>query len=146
MPESKRCSGCQTIYDPDHWANARENCPACGSRRVETADTPKGLSYEHYDSSADVKFDLAGLLTEDQRREARTIGIIGVSLILITFTARVLFVVLGRLEGFWAVPVWVDLLMAVMILMGVPAIVWAVRKLVIHRRVYKRDLVQDQHS
>jgi len=146
VSESKRCSGCQTVYHSDHWANARENCPACGSRLVETADTPIGLTYEHYDSSADVKFDLSGLLTPAQRREARTIGIIGVSLIIVTFIARILFVVLGRLEGFWAVPVWVDLLMAVMILIGVLAVVWAVRKLVIHSRVYKSDPVQDRHS
>ena len=111
MATDKRCPGCFVVYKPGHFGHSRENCPACGARLIEMRPgEDSGFTYEHYDSNVDIKFDLTGLLNPDQRREAWAIGITGVVLVLVAFVARILFVVLGKLEGFWKVPLWFDIL------------------------------------
>ena len=136
---AKRCSGCQSQYDAGHWAAGREHCPTCGERLVEVL-SQEAFTYEHYDSSVDVKFDLTGLLNPEQRREAWVIGVTGFALTLAAFVGRILFVVLGKLEGgFWGVPVWFDILVGLMILLGVVAVVWSSRRLVQHRRAMRRE-------
>ena len=82
--------------------------------------------------------DLTGLLNPNQRREAWTIGVTGVILILVAFAARILFVVLGKLEGFWKVPLWFDVLIGVMILVGVLAAAWGMRQLIRHLKALRR--------
>jgi len=139
VAKDKRCPGCFVVYKPGHFGHSRENCPACGARLIEMQPgEDSGFTYEHYDSNVDIQFDLTGLLNPDQRREAWTIGIIGVILVLAAFTARILFVVLGRLEGFWKVPLWFDVLVGVMILVGTVASVWGLRRLVRHRKAVRR--------
>jgi len=139
VAKDKRCPGCFVVYKPGHFGHSRENCPACGARLIEMQPgEDSGFTYEHYDSNVDIQFDLTGLLNPDQRREAWTIGIIGVILVLAAFTARILFVVLGRLEGFWKVPLWFDVLVGVMILVGTVASVWGLRRLIRHRKAVRR--------
>jgi hypothetical protein len=135
VPGSKRCSRCEVIYQPTHWAYKRIRCPACGALLEEVpAPGDPAPRYEHYDSSVDVRFDLSDILSPDQHREARTVLYIGLGLILAAFLGRILFVVLGGLEGFWSVPVWFDVIVAVMICLGALAVVWSFRKLAAHRR------------
>jgi uncharacterized membrane protein YhdT len=119
--------------------HSRENCPACGARLIEMRPgEDSGFTYEHYDSNVDIQFDLTGLLNPDQRREAWAIGITGAVLVLVAFVARILFVVLGELEGFWGVPLWFDVLVGVMILVGVVAAVWGLLRLIRHYKAVRR--------
>jgi hypothetical protein len=135
----KRCPGCFVVYKPGHFGHARENCPACGARLIEMLPGEEsGFTYEHYDSNVDIRFDLTGLLNPDQRREAWIIGITGAGLVLAAFVARILFVVLGKLEGFWKVPLWFDVLVGVMILVGVLAATWGLQRLIRHRKAVRR--------
>jgi hypothetical protein len=135
----KRCPGCFVVYKPGHFGHTRENCPACGARLIEMRPGEEsGFTYEHYDSNVDIQFDLTGLLNPDQRREAWTIGITGVILVLAAFVARILFVILGKLEGFWKVPLWFDVMIAVMILVGVVAAAWGLRRLIRHLKAVRR--------
>ena len=135
----KRCPGCFVVYQPGHFGHSRENCPACGARLIymQDGDDPE-FRYEHYDSNVDIKFDLTGLLNPDQRREAWAIGVTGVSLVLVAFVGRILFVILGKLEGFWKVPLWFDVLIGVMILVGVVAAAWGLRRLIKHLKAVRR--------
>jgi hypothetical protein len=126
------------VYPPGHWAHKRSRCPACGALLEAWSGEREHEKYEHYDSSVDVKFDLTDLLSPDQRKEARNIGLIGGSLILVAGIARILFVVLGRLEGFWKVPLWFDVIVGVMVLMGTVSLVWCLRRLLAHRRALSR--------
>ena len=131
VAKDKRCPGCFVVYKPGHFGHGRENCPACGARLIEILPGEKsGFTYEHYDSNVDIQFDLTGLLNPDQRREAWTIGVTGVILII--------FVVLGKLEGFWKVPLWFDVLIGVMILVGVMAAAWGMRQLIRHLKALRR--------
>jgi uncharacterized membrane protein YhdT len=128
------------IYAASHWASARERCPACGGALISRpTGEVAGLTYEHYDSSADIQFDLKDLLGPDQLRETRWILAAGVGLMVLAFGARLAFVILGRLEGFWAVPVWFDAIVVGMLLLAVVLIISAARRLVRHRRVLNRE-------
>ena len=139
VAKDKRCPGCFVAYKPGHFGHGRENCPACGARLIEMRTGEEaGFTYEHYDSNVDIQFDLTDLLNPDQRREAWTIGVTGVILILVAFVARILFVVLGKLEGFWKVPVWFDVLIGFMILVGVVAAAWGMRQLIRHLKALRR--------
>ena len=139
VAKDKRCPGCFVAYKPGHFGHGRENCPACGARLIEMRPGEEaGFTYEHYDSNVDIQFDLTDLLNPDQRREAWTIGVTGVILILVAFVARILFVVLGKLEGFWKVPVWFDVLIGFMILVGVVAAAWGMRQLIRHLKALRR--------
>lgn len=140
MEGPKRCSRCEVVYQTTHWAYKRIRCPACGALLEEVpAPGDSGPRYEHYDSSVDVRFDLSDLLSPEQLREARTVSFIGLGLILTAFLGRMFFVVLGGLEGFWSVPVWFDVIVAVMICLGAVAVVWSARKLMAHRRAIRRQ-------
>jgi uncharacterized membrane protein YhdT len=139
LANEKRCPGCFVVYKPGHFGHSRENCPACGARLIEMRPgEDSGFTYEHYDSNVDIQFDLTGLLNPDQRREAWAIGITGAVLVLVAFVARILFVVLGELEGFWGVPLWFDVLVGVMILVGVVAAVWGLLRLIRHYKAVRR--------
>jgi hypothetical protein len=139
VAKDKRCPGCFVVYKPGHYGHGRENCPVCGARLIEMLPGEKsGFTYEHYDSNVDIQFDLAGLLNPDQLREAWTIGVTGAILLLAAGVARILFVVLGNLEGFWRVPLWFDVLIGVMILVGVLAAAWGMRRLIRHRKILRR--------
>jgi hypothetical protein len=139
VAKDKRCPGCFVVYKPGHFGHSRENCPACGARLIEMLPgEDSGFTYEHYDSNVDIQFDLTGLLNPDQRREAWTIGIIGVVLVLAACVARILFVILDKLDGFWKVPLWFDVLIAVMILIGVVAAAWGLRRLIKHVKAVRR--------
>ena len=139
VASDKRCPGCFVVYKPGHFGHARENCPACGARLIDVRPGEEAeFRYEHYDSNIDIHFDLTGLLNPDQRREAWAIGVTGVILVLVAFVARILFVVLGRLEGFWKVPLWFDVLIGVMILVGVVAAAWGMRQLIRHLKALRR--------
>jgi hypothetical protein len=139
VANDKRCPGCFVVYKPGHFGHARENCPACGARLIEMRPGEEsGFTYEHYDSNVDIQFDLTGLLNPDQRREAWAIGITGVSLALVACVARILFVVLGDLEEFWSVPVWFDVLIGVMVIVGFLAAAWGLWRLIRHRKALRR--------
>lgn len=139
MATDKRCPGCFVVYKPGHFGHSRENCPACGARLIEMRPgEDSGFNYEHYDSNVDIKFDLSGLLNPNQRREAWAIGITGVVLVLVAFVARILFVILGKLEGFWKVPLWFDVLIGVMILVGAVAATWGLLRLIRHLKALRR--------
>lgn len=136
----KRCARCQVDYQPGHWAHRRANCPVCGTPLAEIAGGGDGeFTYEHYDSSADVEFDLSGLLGPEQRREARIVALSGGLLLAAACAARFFFVYLsGGLRRFWAVPLWFDLIAGSMALGGLVALVWGLRRLVRHRRALRR--------
>lgn len=139
MATDKRCPGCFVVYKAGHFGHSRENCPACGARLIEMRPGEEsGFTYEHYDSNVDIQFDLTGLLNPDQRREAWAIGITGVVLVLVAFVARILFVILGKLEGFWKVPLWFDVLIGVMILVGAVAAIWGLLRLIRHLKAVRR--------
>lgn len=139
MAAPKRCSRCQASYQPGHWAHRRIRCPACGALLEELPEGQNQPKYEHYDSSVDVRFDLSDLLTPDQHKEARTMMVIGVGLLLAAFVGRILFSALGGLEGFWGVPLWFDVIVLLMIVLGVVIVLWSVRRLVAHRRAMRRQ-------
>jgi hypothetical protein len=111
-------------------------CPSCGGP-LEPATEPV-LRYEHYDSSADIRFDLRGLLGPEQKREAWIVFGLGGALIVLAFTARLLFLILGGLKGFWGVPWWFDILVGSMILLGAGMGVWSVVRLLRHWRAIHR--------
>ncbi|MBN2493483.1 MAG: hypothetical protein JXR96_02735 [Deltaproteobacteria bacterium] len=129
----KRCASCASIFEPGHWAAERDRCPACGGLLEEATGQPP-LSYERYDSSADIQFDLSGLLTPAQLRETRLLGWTGLALLLSACAARILFVVLGGLSSFWSVPLWFDGIVGLMILLACGLLVYAGRRLWLHRR------------
>ncbi len=139
MANDKRCPGCLVVYQPGHFGHGRENCPACGARLIEMRPgEDSGFTYEHYDSNVDIQFDLSGLLNPDQRREAWAIGITGAGLFLAACVARILFGVLGDLEGFWSVPLWFDVLIGMMILVGILAAAWGLWRLIRNRKALRR--------
>ncbi len=139
MTAIKRCSRCEANYDSGHWAYKRIRCPACGALLEEVAPGEVQAKYEHYDSSVDVRFDLTDLLGPEQHKEARTVMIIGIGLILTACMGRMLFVVLGGLEGFWKVPLWFDVLVGIMIVLGTLALVWSIHRLLAHRQAMRRQ-------
>ncbi len=134
--EPKRCRRCQTVFAASHWAHGRTVCPSCGGS-LEPATAPV-LRYEHYDSSADIRFDLAGLLSPEQKREAWIVCGLGGALIVLAFAARLAFLILGGLKGFWGVPWWFDVLVGGMILLGAGMGVWATVRLLRHWRTLRR--------
>jgi len=133
----KRCIQCRAEYRPGHWAFDRENCPLCGAGLVGTTDEPAGLAYQHYDSSADLRFDTDGLLSPERLREARVALITGLVLIGLAFAARLTFVLVGKSEGFWGVPLWFDVLVGVMIFLGSITAVWAALRILRHHKRMK---------
>ena len=134
MEVFKRCSRCEASYQSGHWAYKRIRCPACGALLEEVPVGQATPKYEHYDSSVDVRFDLSGLLNPDQHKEARTLMAIGIGLIVVAFSGRILFSMLGGIAGFWGVPTWFDVLVLVMIVLGTVTLGWSVRRLLAHRR------------
>ena len=139
MPARKQCQKCQTMLLEGHWAFSRDACPSCGGTLRPMTEAELGpLKYEHYDSSADIQFDFSGLLTPAQRKETWVLFSLGLSLIVLAFVARLLFVLLAGLEGFWRVPLWFDVLVVIMVLLGAGMAVWAIRRLWLHRRATRR--------
>lgn len=140
MVISKRCPRCQTDYHPEHWAHSRVHCPVCGSPLAEVeSGADGGFTYEHYDSSADVQFDLSGLLAPEQRREARIIALSGGLLLAAACAGWFFFVFLARdLHAFWNVPLWFAAIAGLMALGGLVALVWGLRRLIHHRRALRR--------
>lgn len=139
MSAAKQCQKCMEVYPANHWAAGRQRCPACGGALIERPTTiDDAFEYEHYDSSADIQFDLTDLLGPDQRRESKLVLGAGLGLLLLAFGARLGFVILGRLEGFWTVPVWFDVIVIVMLLVAVVMIAWSARRLARHRRAIRR--------
>jgi len=127
------------IFPETHWAAKRDRCPACGGVLADRPTTiDDTFEYEHYDSSADIQFDLTDLLGPDQKRETKLVLGLGLGLVVLAFLARLGFVILGRQEGFWDVPIWFDAIVAGMLLMGVIMVGWAGRKLSRHRRAMRR--------
>lgn len=133
MAGIKNCSGCLTTYDDSHWAYNRETCPACGGKLLVPAVEKLQPAKAHYDSSLDIKFDFANLLSPEQRREVLAI-LIGFTLLVLTFIVRLLFVILGGIEGFWKVPLWLDGLVMLMLGLGVVMMSWSVRRWWLHFR------------
>lgn len=139
MSEGKQCSACMSKFPAGHWAATRDKCPACGGA-MESLDAGvvSDLQYEHYDSSADIRFDLKDLLTIDQRREMRLVLWLGFALILLACGARFGFIAFGGYQGFWNVPIWFDIIVAAMLLLASLMVVWSWRRLVRHRRAMRR--------
>ncbi len=134
MAAIKRCAGCLTIYDENHWGYQRETCPACGGKLYVPTTDAGGPAQEHYDSSVDIRFDLSNLLTPEQRREVLAIFLIGAALLVLACVLRLLFVVLSGREGFWKVPLWLDGIVALMLGLGVLMMFWSTRKWWLHVR------------
>ncbi len=135
---AKQCRECMQHYPQDHWAYGRERCPACGGALVAQTAGQMELEYEHYDSSADIRFDLSGLLSPERKHETKLVLWAGLGLLLLAFAARFGFVTIGRLEGFWAVPWWFDAIVGAMLLLAAVMVVWAARRLIRHRRALRR--------
>jgi hypothetical protein len=133
----KRCPQCQLSLEVSHWAYGRVNCPSCGGRLQEQLGDARAVEVEPYDSSTDLKFDLAGLLTPDQRREAWTIAVVGLVLLLAGVAARLMYVGLGQYE-FWGVPRWFDALVVLMLVLGSAACGWAGFRIWRNWRVMRR--------
>jgi phosphoglycerol transferase MdoB-like AlkP superfamily enzyme len=139
MDNPKQCPSCLVLYPPEHWAYARDLCPSCGAKLLERRPTDPGmLKYEHYDSNVDVRFDLAGLMSPEQRREARGILLFGLGLMLAAGTARFLWLAIEKPLSFWLVPLWYDLIVGVMLMLGVVMVVWALRRFLLHRKALRR--------
>jgi hypothetical protein len=138
--EEKQCQKCMARYQKGHWAYAREACPACGGKLAEKQGViSREEKYEHYDSSSDVKFDLHGLLTPEQRREMRIVLWVGVLLISVAVAGRFLFVFLEAKEGLDNIPVWFDGVVVILLFFGCAMGVWSLFRLIKHWKAMRRS-------
>jgi hypothetical protein len=145
VSESKCCPSCQATFPKSHWAFARELCPVCGTLLQEgPAEKIQDPKYEHFDSSSEIRFELEGLLAPEQRREALLIGCLGLGSVILAVAARILYVALAGLDGFWSMPLWFDLIIGLLLLLGAGMVLWCGHRLLSHRRALRRSLVVDQ--
>lgn len=140
MAERKVCKECMSLYELGHWAYGRERCPACGgelSLRGQ-GETEEEFTYEHYDSSADIQFDLSGLLSPKQVKETRLLALLGLVLLLLAVGVRVGWVV-WDVSGTWWAPLWLEVLVAAMVFLACGLLVWSVRRCWRHRKAHRRS-------
>jgi NAD-dependent SIR2 family protein deacetylase len=140
MSHGKRCTQCLEVYTSDHWAFKRENCPACGKKleEVSTIESKPVPDVKRADQADDIKFDLSELSTAEQLKEAKRFIVIGLVMIVVAIAARLMFVVFSKQAGVIKIPLWFDIIVALVILIGSWAVVWSVRRIFRHKRSVRK--------